>query len=80
MKRAPEAEMYPREELLDAKELFEELSLEEQAELPKDRKSVKNLIIKLRSQMLMLAKKHEFEKAALIRDKIAVLEKYILSL
>ena len=49
-------------------------------ELPRDKKSCKLLITKLRSEMLGFAKSHEFEKAAVVRDQVVALEKYILSL
>ncbi len=66
---------------VETEELVEQLSdFVAAAEMPKDIKGVSQLMKKLHSEMLELAKVHEFEKAAVIRDKIQLLEKYLLSL
>ncbi len=78
--RAAEAEFVPREELSEVPELLKEISLDIGDALPRDRKECKRLITRLRAEMLGFAKKHEFEKAALVRDQIFRLEKFILTL
>lgn len=66
---------------VETEELVEQLSdFIEAKEMPKDIKGVSQLMKKLHSEMLELAKAQEFEKAAVIRDKIQLLEKYLLSL
>ena len=76
--RAPEAVMVEPEEV---EALGEELvELGEVGQLPRDAQDCRKLIEKLRKQMFAFAKECEFEKAALVRDKIVVLEKYLLSL
>ena len=73
--RAPEAQLV---EIEEAKEAIEQVAGVE--ELPKDRKAVKGIIEKQRAQMFVHAKKYEFEQAAVLRDRISALEKYLLSL
>lgn len=81
VKRAPETDLVPKDELEAMPDLLKGLNLDIVGEeLPRDRKACKNLITKLRSEMLAFAKSHEFEKAAVIRDQVLALEKYILSL
>ncbi len=77
--RAQEVEFVPREELSEVPELLGELNIDIE-ELPSDRKSCKRLITRLRAEMLGFAGKHEFEKAALVRDQIIRLEKYLLTI
>ena len=48
------------------------------SELPKDLKECKKLIQELRLEMFAQAKKREFEQAALLRDRISALEKFML--
>lgn len=48
-------------------------------EFPKDMNSCRKLISELQSQMFEHAKQFEFEKAAVIRDKIKLLEKLLLN-
>ncbi len=79
VRRAPEAVMVETEELESVSPELKELSAIG-AEVPKDAPSCKKLIGDLRKEMLHLAKQHEFEKAALIRDRISVLEKFLLTL
>ena len=78
--RAPEAQLV-EEELLE--EVYQDLKDEfgkELGDLPKDVAGTKALIDRLRKEMFSLAKNYEFEKAAVLRDQIVVLEKYLLSL
>ncbi len=79
VKRAPEALMVSEDEL-DA--LSDELhrSQASMAELPRDIASCRKLILETRGEMTALAKAREFEKAAILRDRLFVLEKYLLSL
>lgn len=77
--RAPEAVMVETEELQSIPDELKELTAVS-AEIPRDAASCKKSIAELRKEMLNLAKQHEFEKAALVRDRIAVLEKFLLTL
>lgn len=75
VKRSEDAIFVEPKEILD--QLSDFVSLQE---MPKNIKGVAQLIKKLHTEMLELAKVQEFEKAAVIRDKIQLLEKYLLSL
>lgn len=79
VKRAQEVMLVPQDEL---EEGSSELSLlrERFGDLPRDKKSTKKLLESLREEMFQFARTHEFEKAAVIRDQIQALEKYLLSL
>ena len=78
VQRAPDAEMVIRDELDEVGDyLKEELKLGID-EIPKDASECKKLIATLRSEMFRLAKEREYEKAAILRDKIALIEKYLL--
>jgi excinuclease ABC subunit B len=79
VRRAPEALMVEREELdgVEAALSQSEIAL---PSLPKDVKECKSLIDRLRKEMLTLARNREFERAAVVRDQIIVLEKYLFSL
>lgn len=75
VRRAPEAMLVTREELnevIAAGQGFEEL--------PRDRAETKQLILRLEKEMHAAAKAREFEHAAVLRDQIVILEKYLLSL
>jgi len=81
VRRAPDALMVSEAEVNSLEEnLPEELREIVGAEPPRDIKQCKVLIDRLRTEMLELAKAHEFEKAAVVRDRLVVLEKYMLSL
>ena len=49
-------------------------------ELPRTLKDCQKIIGELRVKMKALAKEQEFEQAAVVRDKILVFEKLLLSL
>ncbi len=77
--RAIEAMMVEPEEIdAVAAELLQDGEIVES--LPRTASECKVLIERLRKEMFAAAKTHEFEKAALLRDQIAVLEKFLLSL
>lgn len=59
---------------------LEELLGDEMIELPREPKEVKELINQLKGQMFVHARALEFEQAAEIRDRLAILERYLLSL
>jgi len=59
-------------DIFDIKEL--------RGEVPKNLKECRVAIDRLKSEMFLLAKAYEFEQAAVLRDKIALLEKYALTL
>jgi len=75
--RAPEAVMVEPEEIDSITGDLQEAGAIE-SELPRDIKECRALTEKVRSEMFALAKQHEFEKAAVLRDRVAVLEKYLL--
>jgi excinuclease ABC subunit B len=77
--RAPEAELVEVEQIEGLIEGLEAFG-QEIENLPRDIPSTKKLLVELRSEMFRLANDYEFEKAAILRDKIAHLEKYLLSL
>lgn len=79
VKRALEAVMVEPDPLYSLAEEFSELKLDTN-EIPRDQKQCKEYIGKLQKKMMELAKGYEFEKAALIRDQIVILERYLLSL
>ncbi len=76
--RAPEALMVSREEVV-SEVLISELGVGEQ-ELPRDIAGCKRLIAELRTQMYEQAQKQEFERAAVLRDRIVAVERYMLAL
>ena len=77
--RAPEASMLASEELdVFSEEMLSELQ-RETTDLPKTARETQALVENLKKQMQQLAKSHDFEKAAVLRDKIVILEKYLLS-
>jgi len=76
--RAPEATLATTEEINALAEALPELAGE--VALPRTQRECKQLMKDLRAKMLGHAKAREFEAAAIIRDRIAVLEKYLLSL
>ena len=49
-------------------------------ELPKDLKSCQKMVDTYKKEMFRYAKAQEFEQAAIVRDKVALLEKYMLKL
>jgi excinuclease ABC subunit B len=71
VRRAPEAVMVERDELEGALADIE-------IETPTDLAQTQELIEQLKAQMFEHAKALEFEQAAAIRDKIALLERYAL--
>ncbi len=77
--RAPDALMVQAD---DISTLTDELAAIQISvpDIPKDIPGCKNLINRLRHEMFELAKRHEFEKAAVLRDRIQLLESYLLSL
>lgn len=75
--RRVDAEMVEKDYILAVAE--EAHSVLDGATLPKDIFSCKKLISELTQEMFDFAKKYEFEKAAVIRDKIKVLEKLLHS-
>jgi len=79
VRRAPEAIMVEPEELLEKLEELEGLSSELNA-LPKDLEQGRRLIHELKQQMYAYAKEHQFEKAAAVRDRIQLLERFLLAL
>jgi excinuclease ABC subunit B len=79
VKRAPEAMLAEPEELEEVTEALAGLALSREG-LPRDLAACKALVVELRKKMFEFAKLYEFEKAAVIRDQIATLEKYMLSL
>lgn len=79
VKRAPEALLVEVDELHEAAEALNALNLAP-PELPRDGAGCKKLIAQLREEMYNAAKVHEYEKAAVIRDQMLVLERYLLSL
>ncbi len=77
--RAPDAQLVDQDALIDAPlELLEIRA--ELAEVPKSQAEGVKLIAQLRAEMLELARAHEFEKAAVLRDRVQLLEKYLLTL
>lgn len=79
VRRAPEAVMVESSEIQAIEELLALLP-EDLRDIPKDLASCKVRMQVLREKMYALAKEYEFEKAAVIRDQLAILEKYMLSL
>lgn len=79
VRRAPEALMVEADELEDVQETLSDFNIPI-AEVPKDQAQLKALIEQLKKEMFFLAKSLQFEKAALLRDRIQVLERYLLSL
>ena len=78
VKRAPEAVMVEVEAMEAIGDELRELGHVQ--ELPKDLGKCRELVGRLRQEMYSLAKQAEFEKAAMLRDRIIILEKYMLSL
>jgi excinuclease ABC subunit B len=80
--RAPEAFLVETDDIAGLTEGLEDLTrgADGQVELPRDAVGCKRLIDTLRHEMLELARNREYERAAVIRDRIALLEKYLLSL
>lgn len=76
VQRAPEALMVDVE--LELADLGDFLGVDKA--LPKDQASGLKLISTLRAEMFRLAKDHEFERAAVIRDQIRKLEQFLLTL
>lgn len=78
--RSPEARMVQADS--DSMDLNLDLGLlhQEFSEIPRDIAGCRKLIEQLRSEMFAKAKAFEFESAAVLRDRVALLEKYILSL
>ncbi len=79
VKRTLEVAMVEGAEIALASTLVGSLR-DEFPEIPKSITECKKLIEKLKKEMFTHAKEYEFEKAAVIRDKIALLEKFMLSL
>jgi excinuclease ABC subunit B len=79
VKRAPQALLATREELEQVPDALEGLNLAAH-EMPKDRASCKALMATLSKEMNVAAKELKFERAAVIRDQIVVVEKFMLSL
>ncbi len=77
--RAPEALMVETDVIEELGETLSEI-LPEQESLPRDPKEVKKLMNELKAKMLQHARALEFEKAAEVRDKMGVLERYLLTL
>lgn len=77
--RAPEAMLVEEADVKAANEVFFELALPAD-KIPRDTKAAHALIEKLRGDMLSFATAYEFEKAAIVRDQITQLEKYMLQL
>ena len=77
--RAPDAQMVESYEFESLEHLIDDIGVDI-GDIPHDVKSCKALINKLRKEMFAYAKEHEFEKAAVIRDRIAAIEKVMLSL
>jgi excinuclease ABC subunit B len=76
VKRAPEAIMFSREELVEISSSLDKPALG----IPNSAEECRELIQELRSKMYQLAKDQQFEEAAVLRDKILALEKIMLSL
>ncbi|MFN8388961.1 MAG: excinuclease ABC subunit UvrB [Bdellovibrionota bacterium] len=79
IRRAPEALMVEPEEVLSGLTEIDGLKTSV-AELPRDQESGKKLLSSLKEEMYAFAKAHEFERAAAIRDRIQLLERYLLAL
>lgn len=79
VRRAPEALMVERDEVAGAEHLAADLHTEIK-DLPRDIPATKAMLKALRDEMFAHAKTFEFEKAAVLRDRITLLEKYLLSL
>ncbi|MCB0323754.1 MAG: excinuclease ABC subunit UvrB [Bdellovibrionales bacterium] len=77
--RAPEAVMVEPDELEAVGEVVAELHPQAK-ELPRTPEACRRLIEELRKQMFDFAKAYEFEQAALVRDRIALLERFLLTL
>ncbi|MBP9838541.1 MAG: UvrB/UvrC motif-containing protein, partial [Proteobacteria bacterium] len=79
VKRVEEALLYEKQEITEQlKDIIGDIS--DSKQLPKDLKSTQKLLRELKDEMYKLAKSLEFEKAALMRDRIKLLEQYLLSL
>jgi len=79
VKRAPEVMMVEPEELLGDVEGLAELS-EGLKVLPRTQEEGKKLLRDLRAQMFEFAKAHEFEKAAAVRDRLQLVEQFLLTI
>lgn len=79
VKRAPEAVLVVREELEELPAELRELQIDLPG-LPRDRDGYRQLIERLRREMLGFAQNREFEKAAIVRDRIVELERLMLAL
>jgi len=77
--RAPEARMVEEYQEETIEEALAQLG-DTMTELPRDAKECAKVIAGLRKEMFSLARQLEFEKAAIMRDKVVVLEKYMLTL
>ncbi|MCL4146214.1 UNVERIFIED_CONTAM: hypothetical protein GTU68_009909, partial [Idotea baltica] len=67
-------------EPLAVEEAFKDIKGLAKVELPRDVDSCRKLISELQVEMFAFAKEHQYEKAALMRDKINLLQKYMLSI
>ena len=79
VRRAPDAQLVDQDALLDAPAALMEIRAE-LAEVPQTQAEGVKLIAQLRAEMLQLARAHEFEKAAVLRDRVQLIEKYLLTL
>ncbi len=77
VRRAPEAVFVDVEAILESKSAENAAPV---SEMPRDVDSTKKMIQELRKEMFAAAKEHEFEKAAALRDRVLLLERYLLSL
>lgn len=68
--------------LVEAEEVLEEIASERggAVAMPRDREGGLKLLRELRGEMFELARQHEFERAAVIRDRIRALEQWLLTL
>lgn len=80
VRRAPETMLVSREELAEVTSALTASQALKGMKLPEDVAGCKQIIFQLTKQMYEYAKEREFEKAAILRDRIVVLEKYMLSL
>ena len=79
VKRAPEAVFVEMEAILE-EAVPARAGGKQEEPLPRDLEATKQLIQKLRKEMFAAAKEHEFERAASIRDRVLLLERYLLTL
>ena len=79
VRRAPEAVMV-EEDAVDAVAAALSEAFPSLQEVPRDREACKALIERIRHEMYAQAKALEFERAAILRDQITALEKFVLTI